>query len=131
MFKKSDFTHETEDADNPFLPDNIRKRFPSYLTTCKHFNWDNPTNPKTFSICNTDGLDNDHDSYDIDVNIYNDESYESTVAEFENMTIHIKFLYLQSTRSSFVNIDVHLHLYEDSQILKKKDNVSKSSLLYS
>ena len=75
---------------------------------------------KVFSIDDSGVYDNDNNAIDIDMNIFNDEEYVTTVSEFENMTFHNKVLYLQSKRSSFSCIPIHQYLQEDTQQFRKK-----------
>ena len=89
----------------------------------KLINWDSPTNPKLFDIDKDNKWDKESNAIDIDINIM-DESYECTESEFLRFTIHNKFLYLQKTRSSFVNNFIHQFLKEESNVITNLKTIS-------
>ena len=84
--------------------DQVKEKSPVPDTPQIHFNWGDCGNPKVFEIDQSVKFDNDQYAVYLDINSFNSEDYVATVSEFEKITIHNKFLYLQKTILSFVNV---------------------------
>ena len=125
LFNKDEFLDITEDANDPEMHAKLKSKSPSSYSSQQNklINWDSPTNPKLFDIDKDNKWDKESNAIDIDINIM-DESYECTESEFIRFTIHNKFLYLQKTRSSFVNNFIHQFLKEESNVITNLKTIS-------